>query len=195
MLLLATFDRAGDGPQSAPLPSRGLSVSYRVLEWLLGQRGLRHDHYELRLYGVLGRSLGKAPKITHLGDTLRTDCSLRLVASTRAAGRVHRTPRSACVKESGVSACAKGDAVRLLQAIDAQQAHGQVGTTVFAFAAACSAGLRPGTERYEEALWQLVWEGALRVDEHVPTEVAARLPFGRAPYRLTPAAMRMLTRA
>jgi hypothetical protein len=90
---------------------------------------------------------------------------------------------------------AEADAVRLLRAIDAQQAHGRVGASVFAFAAARSAGLRPGTERFEEALWHLVWEGALTVDEHVPTEVAARLPFGRAPYRLAPAAMRMLARA
>jgi hypothetical protein len=94
-----------------------------------------------------------------------------------------------------VSAYAKDDALRLLRAIDAQQAHGRVGASVFAFAAARSAGLRPGTERFEEALWQLVCEGALTVDEHVPTEVAARLPFGRAPYRLAPAATRMLTRA
>ena len=93
-----------------------------------------------------------------------------------------------------MSAYAKDDALRLLRAIDAQQAHGRVGASVFAFAAARSAGLRPGTERFEEALWQLVWEGALTVDEHVPTEVAARLPFGRAPYRLAPAATRMLAR-
>ena len=94
-----------------------------------------------------------------------------------------------------MSAYAKGDAVRLLRTIDAQQAHGRVGASVFAFAAARSAGLRPGTERFEEALWQLVWEGALTVDECVPPEVAAMLPFGRAPYRLAPAAVRMLERA
>jgi hypothetical protein len=96
---------------------------------------------------------------------------------------------------SSVSAYAKGDAVRLLRAIDVEQAHGRVGASVFVFAAARSAGLRPGTERYEEALWHLVWEGALTVDEHVPTEVAAMLPFGRGPYRLAPAAIRMLARA
>ena len=94
-----------------------------------------------------------------------------------------------------MSVYVKDDAVRLLRVIDAQQAHGRVGTSVFAFAAAHSAGLRPGTERFEEALWHLVWEGALTVDEHVPTEVAARVPFGRVPYRLAPAAMRMLARA
>src|SRR4028119_851354 len=89
----------------------------------------------------------------------------------------------------------KGDAVRLLRVIDAEQAHGRVGATVFAFAAARSAGLRPGTERYEEALWHLVWEEALTVDEHIPPEVAAKVPFGRAPYRLAPAAVRMLAKA
>ncbi len=84
------------------------------------------------------------------------------------------------------------DALRLLRAIDREQAHGRVGSLVYAFAAARSAGLLPGTERYEEALWCLVWEGALTVAEHVPPEVAARLPFGRAPYRLTAAAVRLL---
>ncbi len=90
---------------------------------------------------------------------------------------------------------AEGDAVRLLRAIDAEQAHGRIGSMVFPFAAARSAGLRPGTERYEEALWGLVWEGALAVDDHVPPEVAAMVPFGRLPYRLAPAAVRLLERA
>ncbi len=84
------------------------------------------------------------------------------------------------------------DALRLLRAINSEQAHGRVGSLVYAFAAAPSAGLRPGTERYEEALWCLVWEGALTVAEHVPPEIAARLPFGRAPYRLTSAAVLLL---
>ncbi len=87
---------------------------------------------------------------------------------------------------------AEGDAVRLLRAIDAEQAHGRIGSMVFPFAAARWAGLEPGTERYEEALWGLVWAGALTVNEHVPPEVAAKLPFGRAPYRLAPAAVRVL---
>ncbi len=94
-----------------------------------------------------------------------------------------------------MGAYAKADAARLLRVIDAEQAHGRAGATVFAFAAARSAGLRPGTERYEEALWHLVWEGALTVNDHVPMEIAAKLPFGRAPYRLAPAAARMLQRA
>ncbi len=53
----------------------------------------------------------------------------------------------------------------------------------------------PGTERYEEALWALVWGGALTVNDCVPLEVAARLPFGRAPYRLAPAAVGLLEMA
>jgi hypothetical protein len=84
------------------------------------------------------------------------------------------------------------DALRLLRAINREHAHGRAGSLVFPFAAAHSAGLQPGTERYEEALWLLVWEGALTVAEYVPPEVAARLPFGRAPYRLTLAAVRLL---
>ncbi len=88
---------------------------------------------------------------------------------------------------------AQDDAVRLLRAINnVERAHGRAGSLVYAFAAAPSAGLRPGTERYEEALWFLVWEGALTVAEHIPLEIAARLPFGRAPYRLTAAAVRLL---
>jgi hypothetical protein len=55
--------------------------------------------------------------------------------------------------------------MRLLRAIADEQAHGRVGATVFAFAAARSAGLRPGAERYKEALWRQVWEGALTVTE------------------------------
>jgi len=76
------------------------------------------------------------------------------------------------------------DPVRLLRSINAQQAHGRVGSIVFPFAAARSVALVPGMGRYEEAFWALVWGEALAVDGCVPLEVAARLPFGRAPYRL-----------
>ena len=64
---------------------------------------------------------------------------------------------------SAMGAYPGGDSVRLLRAINAQQAHGRVGSIVFPLAAARSAGLVPGTERYEEALWALVWGGALAV--------------------------------
>ena len=82
--------------------------------------------------------------------------------------------------------------MRLLRAINAYQAHGRVGSIVVASAVARDAGLEPGTERYEEAVWRLLVEGALEVDGNVPPAVAARLPFGRAPYLLGPAAARML---
>jgi hypothetical protein len=36
---------------------------------------------------------------------------------------------------------------------------------------------------------------ALAVDDHVPPEVAAMMAFGRLPYRLTPAPVRLLERA
>lgn len=94
-----------------------------------------------------------------------------------------------------MSAYPGGDAARLLRSINAQQAHGRVGSIVFPFAAARAAGLVPGTGRYEEALWTLVWGGALAVDGCVPLEAAARLPFGRAPYRLAPEALRLLETA
>ena len=88
-----------------------------------------------------------------------------------------------------------GDAMRLLRAINAYQAHGRVGSDVLPCAIASAAGLQPGTERYEEALWQLLVAGALKVSGRVPLEVAAGWPFGRAPYRLAPAAIRMLEKA
>ena len=40
------------------------------------------------------------------------------------------------------------DAVRLLRAINTEQAQGRVGSLVYAFAAAHSAGLQTGTARY-----------------------------------------------
>ena len=82
--------------------------------------------------------------------------------------------------------------MRLLRAINAHQAHGRVGSSVLASAAAKAAGLELGTERYEEAVWRLLVEGALEVDGRVPPGVAARVPFGGAPYLLGPAAVRML---
>jgi hypothetical protein len=94
-----------------------------------------------------------------------------------------------------VGAYPRADAKRLLRAINAYQAHGRVGADVLPFAIASAAGLEPGTERYEEALWWLLWEGALEVSECFTLEVAASVPFGRAPYRLAPAAIRMLETA
>ncbi len=67
-----------------------------------------------------------------------------------------------------MSAHVGGDALRLLRAINAHQAHGRVGSIVVASAVARAAGLEPGTERYEEAVWRLLVEGALEVDGSVP---------------------------
>ena len=90
----------------------------------------------------------------------------------------------------------EGDAMRLLRAVNAHQAHGRVGSSVLASVAARAAGLGLGTERYEEAVWRLPVEGALEVDGHVPPEMAARVSFGRAPYLLgPPPARRMLNGA
>ena len=88
-----------------------------------------------------------------------------------------------------------GDAMRLLRAVNAYQAHGRVGSLVLPCAIASAAGLQPSTERYEEAVWQLLVGGALEGSDRVPPEVAAGWPFGRAPYTLAPAAIRMLEKA
>ena len=89
-------------------------------------------------------------------------------------------------------ASAANDAKRLLRAINIYQAHGRIGTTVFTISAARVVGIDPATKRYEEAVWYLLWEGALTVNECISPELAARVPFGRAPYKLAPAAIRML---
>ena len=94
-----------------------------------------------------------------------------------------------------MSGYAGGDALRLLRAVNAFQALGRVGSIVLPSDAARAAGLEPGSERYEEAVWCLLVEGALEVDGSVPSGVAARVPFGRAPYLLAPAAVRMLEQA
>ena len=56
----------------------------------------------------------------------------------------------------------EGDAMRLLRAINAYQAHGRVGSDVLPCAIASAAGLEPSTERYEEAVWQLLVGGRWR---------------------------------
>jgi hypothetical protein len=46
-----------------------------------------------------------------------------------------------------MTAFARNDALRLLHAINMDQAHGCVGATIFAFDAGRSAGLESGTDR------------------------------------------------
>jgi hypothetical protein len=95
-------------------------------------------------------------------------------------------------QDNGVGAYPGVDAARLLMAVNARQAKGRVGSIVIPSAVAGEAGLRPGTERYEEAVWRLLVGGALEVDGSAPPGVAARLPFGWATYRLGAAAVRLL---
>jgi hypothetical protein len=59
-----------------------------------------------------------------------------------------------------VGAYPGGDAMRLLRAINAYQAHDRVGAIVLPCAVASAAGLDPAFERYEEALWALLVGGA-----------------------------------
>jgi hypothetical protein len=85
----------------------------------------------------------------------------------------------------------RNDAIRLLRAVNMEQAHGSVGARVFPAAAARVAGLEPGTERYDEALWYLLWQGALAADESVVAMPIGR-PFGYSSYHLTATAIRMV---
>ncbi len=87
------------------------------------------------------------------------------------------------------------DPVRLLRSIIAQQAHGRVGSIVFPFAAATPGGARARHGALRGGVVGAGVGGALTVNDCVPLEVAARLPFGRAPYRLAPAAVGLLEMA
>jgi hypothetical protein len=88
----------------------------------------------------------------------------------------------------------RNDAIRLLGALNTTQSHGHVGARVFPAAAARTAWLEPGTERYDEALWYLLWQGALAADESVLAIPIGR-PFGYSCYTLTETAIRMLEEA
>jgi hypothetical protein len=86
----------------------------------------------------------------------------------------------------------RSDALRLLRAINATQSHGRVGARVLPFVAAREAELGPRTERYDEALWYLLWQGALAAEEESVAYVAEDAPFGYSAYALTETAIRML---
>jgi hypothetical protein len=90
-----------------------------------------------------------------------------------------------------VLTCARNDALRLLRAVNMTQSHGSVGARVFPHMAARTAWLEPGTDRYDEALWYLLWQGALAADESVLAVPIGR-PFGYSSYLLTATAVRML---
>jgi hypothetical protein len=90
-----------------------------------------------------------------------------------------------------VPTCARSDALRLLRVINMSQSHGTVGARVVPHEAALVAWLEPGTARYDEALWYLLWQGALAADESVVAGPAGR-PFGYSSYLLTATAIRML---
>ena len=85
----------------------------------------------------------------------------------------------------------RSDALRLLRAVNMTQSHGRVGARVLPAAAARTARLAPETERYDEALWYLLWQGALAADEDAAA-VPVGGPFGYSYYALTATAVRML---
>ena len=86
----------------------------------------------------------------------------------------------------------EGDAVRLLRA-RRRAGHGRVGASVFAFAAARSAGLQPGTSATGGVVAPGV--GGALTGTSTSRRRSPRVALGRGPYRLAPAAMRMLARA
>jgi hypothetical protein len=90
-----------------------------------------------------------------------------------------------------VPTCARNDALRLLRVINMTQSHGSVGARVIPVEAAREAWLEPETERYDEALWYLLWQGALAADVDMLAAPVDR-PFGYSSYILTAAAVRML---
>ena len=94
-------------------------------------------------------------------------------------------------KSATVQTYTRNDALRLLRAINATQSHGRVGAKVWPFVAARVAELEPRTERYDEALWYLLWQGALAAEESA-VHVAEDAPFGYSAYALTETAIRML---
>ena len=85
----------------------------------------------------------------------------------------------------------RNDAIMLLRAVNSTQSHGHVGARVYPAAAARAAWLEPGTERYDEALWYLLWQGAFAADEGVLAIPIGR-PFGYSSYVLAQTAIRML---
>jgi hypothetical protein len=62
---------------------------------------------------------------------------------------------------------------------------------VFPAAAARAAWLELGTERYDEALWYLLWQGALVAADSIAAVLLGR-PFGYSSYLLAEAVIRML---
>jgi hypothetical protein len=87
-------------------------------------------------------------------------------------------------RRSAVRTCARNDAVRLLRVINMTQSHGSVGARVVPVEAAREAWLEPGTERYDEALWYLLWQSVVAMP--------IGRPFGYSSYHLTATAIRMV---
>ena len=87
---------------------------------------------------------------------------------------------------------ARIDALRLLRAIDATQAHGQEGTRVDPERAAEEAGVPVGSERYGDALHYLIEEAALLGDEHTATEAGPHQLHGHTRYFFTRRAVKLL---
>jgi hypothetical protein len=89
----------------------------------------------------------------------------------------------------------RGDALRLLRAINDTQAHGQEGARAYPPRAAQEAGLEVGSERYEQAMAYLVEQAALQGDARMAfhdEDVGDRHPHGYALYFFTRRALKLL---
>ncbi len=99
-------------------------------------------------------------------------------------------------RRSAIEAQAKSDALQLLRAINATQAHGQEGARVDPARAAHEAGLDVGdvgSDRYHRALGYLLEEAALLGDEHTAFDVVGEgHPHGYALYFFTRRAVKLL---
>lgn len=85
----------------------------------------------------------------------------------------------------------RSDALRLLQRIDANQAHGQIGARVDPPKAAQDIELEVGSKRYHDALGYLTNQGALIGDEHTEMMEGPQ-PHSYAVYFFTERALELL---
>src|SRR5688500_12562168 len=101
------------------------------------------------------------------GSPFSRRCAIGRMRSPSADGmmRLRRAkPNLSPVRRGTMLTYTRNDAIMLLRAVNSTQSHGHVGARVYPAAAARAAWLEPGTERYDEALWYLLWQGALAAD-------------------------------
>jgi len=98
------------------------------------------------------------------------------------------------IERTTIQARARSDALRLLQAINDTQAHGDEGARANPTRAAHEAGLEVGSERYQDAMAYLIEQAALLGDAHTVfgDDVGDQHPQGFAFYYFTRRALTLL---